>query len=422
MALKKQKYKKYLNLILLGLLILRGGLLMAQSDNFEKTNHYVQQTRNLADLGRIKQEQHNFAEAIELYSQALTVYSLQLNTDEAYQNRPLKAAILERMVVILSQQKQFEVAEIYGLEALDLCEQMGDKNTRETTEISVGNLFFLQKKYDEAQLHYQKAQDLAKESGHNTGTILDNLGLLATSMGNRDQAIGYFTAAIEQHKNINAQSAIAQTQIQMANLFNDKGDFAQAIQQAKEGTETIARLKSVSGMVEGYETLITAYIKAGNLSKALETQRRFVGLKDSLFANNRRKEIIEAQTKFETEKKDKEIQILSRESRVRALELQQKNLDLINQKLLTERNADAIQLLLQTKELQETKIARTAAELENEKQVVETNKTQLTVYQQNIKIKEQEAIVQSKNNALLRGGTFVRCFIGFDGLVVPTLS
>jgi hypothetical protein len=148
-------------------------------------------------------------------------------------------------------------------------------------------------------------------------------------------------------------------------------------------------------------------MKSGDLTAALSFQKRFTGLKDSLFASNRQKELLELQTKFDTERKDKEIKLLNNENALRALQLQQKNLDLTNQKLLTEKREENLILLGQSKILQESELARTMAELEKEKQVNENKNTQLALYQKDIKIKEQEAIVQSKNNAILRGSLFV---------------
>jgi tetratricopeptide (TPR) repeat protein len=373
---------------------------------FEKTSYYERYARSLTELGRTKQSQRNFAEAIELYTQSLAVYNEKLTPAETSQNLDLKALILERMGVILSTQKQYDQAETYAVEAYNLCEKIGEKGRWEITCTTTGNVYWWKNDYKKATFYYEKAYNLAKEIGRNTGRTLNNLGMVVGKTGNFDKAIAYYSEAIEQYKIINAPSMIAQTKINISELYNNKGDYEKAILFGKQGVDDLIKLKSLTGLVEGYETLVTAYMKSGDLATALSFQKRYTFLKDSLFASTRQKELLEFQAKFDSEKKDKEIKLLNSENALRNLQLQQKNLDLTNQKLLTEKNEKNLALLRQSKALQESELARTTIELDNEKQINENKNTQLTLFQKDIKIKEQEAAVQSKNNDLLRGALF----------------
>ena len=379
---------------------------------FEKTTFYERHARCLALLGRVKQGQRNFAEATELYTQSLAIYNQKLSPEEMVLYRDLKAFILERMTVILSNQKQYDQAETYATEAYNLCEQVGDKGRWEITATAVGNVYFWKKNYEKAAFYYQKAYELAKDIGRNTGRTLNNLGIVASKAGQLDKAIDYYTEAIEQYQKIGGTDMIAQTQINIAELNNDKGNYDRAIKLATLGTQTIAKSKTITGLTEGYEVLLTAYIKSNDLPRALDVQRQYSFLKDSLSNSSRKKEMLEAQVKFETERKDKEIQLLSKEKLLSDLQLQQKNFDLINQKLSTERNAKSIALLQQAKVLQESELARTTAELEKEKQIGLNKNAELVLSQQEIKINKQEAEVQSKNNAILRGSLLAVLCIG----------
>ena len=50
---------------------------------FEKTNYHERHARSLSQLGRLKQGQRNFAEATELYTQALSIYNQKLSKEES---------------------------------------------------------------------------------------------------------------------------------------------------------------------------------------------------------------------------------------------------------------------------------------------------------------------------------------------------
>ncbi len=376
------------------------------SKTFEKIGKHDRHAQSLAELGRVKQGQRNLAEAIELYTQSLNIYNQKLTPDEAFKLRNLKALILERMAVLLSNQKQYDQAEIYALEAYNLCEKVGEKGRWEITSTAVGNVYYWKKNNEKAAFYYQKAYELAKDIGRNTGRTLNNLGIIASRAKQFDKAIGYYTDAIEQYKKSTSYEMIAQTQVNIADLYNEKGDFQNAILYAQQGVDFMLKNRTIIGLTEGYEALITAYINTSNLPKALENQRKFTAIKDSLFNSSKQKELLELLTKFETEKKDKEIQLLNQDKVVADLKLKQQNLDLINQKLLTEKNAKNLDLLRQSKLLQEAELARTTSELSAEKQVGENRNTQLSLYETELKLKQKQAEIQEKSNAILRGSLF----------------
>jgi tetratricopeptide (TPR) repeat protein len=370
---------------------------------FEKIGKHDRHAQSLAELGRVKQGRRNFAEAIELYTQSLNIYNQKLTPQEILKYRNLKALILERMAVILTNQKQYDQAESYAVEAYNLCEKIDDKGRWEITATATGNIYYWTKNYEKATFYFQKAYELAKDIGRNTGRTLNNLGIIASNSKQYDKAITYYTEAIEQYKKMSATDMIAQTEVNIADLHNEKGDYKNAVIYGQKGVDGILKTKSIVGLPEGYEVLITAYIRLGDLPKALENQRKFTAIKDSLFNSSRQKELLELQTKFATEKKDKEIQLLNQDKLVADLKLKQQNLDLINQKLLTEKNAKTLDLLRQSKLLQEADLARTMSELKGEKQEGVNRNTQLSLYQTELKLKEQQAEVQEKNNAILRG-------------------
>ncbi len=284
--------------------------------HFEKLRQHERHARSLAELGRIKQAQRNFPIAIELYTNALSIYNKKLDPTEAAKNLDLKGFILERMGVLASNQKQHEQADNYLQEAYKIFESIDDKPQLEITCTSLGNNCFWLKSFEKADFYYQKAYDLSKSIGRNTGRNLNNLGMIANRSGNSDKAIDYYLQAIEQYKRMGAKDLIAQTQINIGELHYDKAHYAKAIEFGQLGTEGVISLNKVTGLAEGYELLTRAFISVGDTKNALEYQKKFITLKDSLYSSSREKEMLEWQTKFETEKKDKEIQLLNQQNTI----------------------------------------------------------------------------------------------------------
>jgi tetratricopeptide (TPR) repeat protein len=384
-------------------------------NTYEKMGDNTLYARSLSELARIKQGQRDFKKAIELYTTALSIYNQKLSPTEAEKNLDLKGFILERMAVVNSNisLKQYDKAENYALEAISIFERIGDKMRIEITSTSLGNIYYWKGNYEKANFYYLQAYEISKSMGRNTGRNLNNLGIITTKKGNPDKAIEYYSAAIEQYKKLDLKELIAQTQVNIGDLYNAKGDYKKAIDFSQQGINGLIALKKITGLSDGYETLVLAYIKTGDYQKALDYQKNYIALKDSLLKTENQNEILEMQTKFETEKKNKEIQLLNQENALRDLQIKQSHLDLTNQKLLTEKNEKAIALLQQTKQLQESELALAMADLDKTKQISDNKNIQLTVYQQSIKAKEQEALVQTKNNELLRGAVFSLILLGF---------
>ncbi len=388
-------------------------MLILAVQTYEKMGHLVLQARSLSELARIKQGKREFEKAIELYTTAQTIYNQKLSPVEAENNLDLKGFIIERMAVIASNLQQYDRAENLAYEAINIFERIGDKGRLEIAFTSLGNVYIWKNNLEKAGFYYNKAYEISKSFGRNTGRNLNNLGIIANRTGNPDKAIEYFSAAIEQYKKIGLKELIAQTQINIGEIYIIKGDYPKAIEIIQQGTNGLIVLKKINGLLEGYEDLVTALQKSGDYPKALEYQKRLLVLKDSLLKSENQNTIFLLQTKFETEKKNKEIQLLNKENTLRDLEIKQAQLDLTNQKLLTEKNEKAIILLRQTKKLQESELALAMADLDKATQLSDNKNIQLTVYQQNIKAKEQEGLVQTKNNELLRGAILSLLLLGF---------
>ncbi|MBL7814290.1 MAG: tetratricopeptide repeat protein [Saprospiraceae bacterium] len=290
-------------------------LLNTATNAYKKHGNNVLYAHSLAELARIKQAQRNFDKAIELYTQAQTIYNEKLSPEEAAKNLNLKAFILERMAVISSShQKLYDQAETYAQEALTICESINDQKQLEITCTSMGNIFFWRKNYQKAKEYYERAYQISSSLGFNTGRNLNNLGMIATNLGDPTKAVEHYMAAIEQYKKLNANELIAQTQINIGDLYNHQGNYPKAIEFSKLGIEGLNSIKKVKGLVEGYEILINAYAHSNNYQKAFEFQTTYIQLKDSLFKQNQLNELSALQTKFETVKKDNEILLLNKQN------------------------------------------------------------------------------------------------------------
>lgn len=352
---------------------------------FEKYYFPESQARALCLQARLVQSKRQYEEATDLHFKVLYIYNKNFSTEEANKNLDIKATTLERMAVLMTNQKQYDQAETYALEAYHLFEKFGDKALWEMSCAAVGNVYYRTKQYDKATIYYQKAVDLCIQTGRNAGRPLNNLAMVQDKAKHYDEAIATCWKAIEQYK-INPLHAervlIAQTLSNIGSIYHDKGNLNQAKAFLLRGIDSLNNLNSSANMTDIYEELVAVLTKQGDFATALSYQKGIAHLQDSLFFKRRQTELLELQTKFDSEKKNKEIQLLHQDKIVRDLQLKQQTLDLVNQRLLTEKNEQVLEVLRQSKVLQEAQLTQTQTAFDIEKQEKKAQSTLLKIAEQ----------------------------------------
>lgn len=361
-------------------------------------------TRLTAEYARILQLQRRYVEAMELYLRALDMYNNQLSTAEANRNLDIKALILERMAALLANQRQYDEAERYVLEAYQISQKLNDNIRLEITATTAGNIYYWKKDFKKAETFYQNAYDFAQLSGRVSGRTLNNLAIVYNNSKQYDKAIATYQKAIEVYEKRNEKELIAQAHINIGASYNDAGRYSEAIEYVEMGIQGLQVLNSTAGMPEAYEELVSIYSHKNDLKNALDYQRKLTQLKDSVAAKSRQKELAEFQARFETSRKEGEIiQGLKGEKAVRDLNFQRQQLDLANQKLTSERNAAALKASEREQEVQDLELQKTAAELKESEQIKDLQSAQLILNQKNTQIKQQEIEESQKNINILRG-------------------
>ena len=360
-------------------------------------------TRLTAEYARILQLQRHNVEAMELYLRALDMYNNQLSAAEASRNLDIKALILERMAALLSNQKQYDEAERYVLEAYQISQKLNDNIRLEITATTAGNIYYWKKDLKKAETFYQSAYDFSLLSGRVSGRTLNNLAIVYNNAKQYDKAIATYNKAIDVYKKRNEKELIAQAHINIGGSHNDAGHYAEAIEYVEMGIQELRALNSTAGMPEAYEELVSIYSHKNDLKNALDYQKKLTELKDSVAAKSRQKDLAEFQARFETSKKEGEIQGLKGEKAVRDLNFQRQRLDLENQKLLSERNAAALKASEREQDVQDLELQKTEAELKESEQIKDLQSAQLILNQKDTEIKQREIEETQKNVNILRG-------------------
>ncbi len=151
--------------------------------------------------------------------------------------------------------------------------------------------------------------------------LFSNLADAYLKQGDVGKATSYITKSREITERINDSYGNIVNMIKLGEIYSEKGDLSKAINTTEKGVELAQKLRYAALVRNGYEALREIYFRAGNYKKAFENQSLAVAMNDSLSNISRRHQVSNMQTYYESERKERENQLLKEESKNKNLTL-----------------------------------------------------------------------------------------------------
>lgn len=299
---------------------------------YEQALHIFETTHDTMGMMHLYNNLGNLTSNTGDYSTSIHYYLKVLNLAESSQKKELIALASNNLAIIYFDWSKYDLALDFYKKSLGILGQLNDTMKMAALFNNIGELYRETNQHDSALSNYQKALGLAFRSRNQKSMMNAYLNLGdAMKLRNMDQeAFAYYRLASEQAREIKSDYGIAYANIQQAELYLAENNSAKGGQSAMEGLRLAQKLKHVKLEKEAHFQLFRYYETTGNYQAALSHHLEFTNLKDTLFNQSSRKEIIRLQTEFETEKKEREIAQLNAEKATQELEIdRQKSLRII---------------------------------------------------------------------------------------------
>lgn len=386
------------------------------------------------NLGTIFRRQGNLPEALKYFYKSLKL-------KEELDDKKGCALTLNNIGLIYVEQGALEDALINYDNALKYYSEIKDKNG---SAMVYNNIGLLRKKKDntkQALVEFGKALELNRETGNKNwiATNLTNIGGIylndAVEAAKKNDSITskklYADAlkVLSEANEINVVSgnkynhsanliSLAEVQMGLGNYSESEKYLDQAIQISTE-----AGLKSVTR--DGYMALSRLnnlqadsplYTNNERIKFSQSAYKNFVAagqVKDSIFTEENNKQLAELKTRFETEKKDKEIALLNTEKNFQLLSLKEQKAALMVSHLQSEKTKNELELLNQSKALQEMQLTKTQQELVSKMLESKTRAAELELAQKDKAIREEQLAREQLFRNILIIGSLVLMVIAF---------
>ncbi len=257
-------------------------------------------------IGSIYKERGEYTAALEYYFKALKIFE-DTNEEKIIGYPLLNISSIYRYL------KQYEKARKYALNAKTIFIKAGNTEGIGGSWYRLALVYLEEKNYDGTIKALNEAKKIFEETQNRYYQTLVNLLLGTTyhNQGKNDIALGFFNNALPiaiQMGDKNVVSVIFQN---IGTTYNDKGDYTKALEYMHKSERILNEIKDKKSLREISVNFIELYSRINQPDNVVVYLNRYQQLSDTIFSEQNSKSIAEMQTKYETEKKDKEILTLN---------------------------------------------------------------------------------------------------------------
>jgi serine phosphatase RsbU (regulator of sigma subunit) len=294
---------------------------------------------------------------------------------------------------------KYEKAIEYNVRALKIYEEVKDDFSVYGLLNNIGGIYYNQNNYNKALEYFLKALEVIKHNGNKaeTASELNNIGQLYTMMQDNKAALNYFNQALEINKQTNDLNTYAEimgnigslylkinrydkaeeflqnakrinekvdNKLNLANnltniseIYDKQNDFSNTIKYLEDALAIEKQIDDKEQLKLTYHQLEGAYKKYKKIDKAYYYLKQYSVLQDTLFNKESAQQIADMETKYKTEKKEKENQLLNKQLEIKNIQSREQKIYLLISIIIVALVGFlAVNLLRQNKQKQKTNL------------------------------------------------------------------
>lgn len=326
----------------------------------EKTGNQKGLARAINNLGVVAQKQGDPVRAVELFTDSMKI-------QERLGNSADVANELNNLGFIYSTDlADYDRALAYHLEALKLREKLGDPEAIALSLNNIGVVYGRLQENVKAIEYFDQALEIRRSLGlqsriagtlFNIGDIrlqqgdktkaltahlealqirrtigdpsavaasLVNVGVIYTSLGKLSIAETYLNEALQSR--LDDKGLLVRNHLALAELRRARGQYDEALQHAQLGLSVARQMSSTELIRRSLESVALIHEGAGRYREALAAYKTFKQTSDEIFTQERAKRLGQLESRYQTEKREREIERLKREEALRELAVSRQKL------------------------------------------------------------------------------------------------
>lgn len=273
-----------------------------------------------SNAGNVYRRLGNYTKALDYFLKALEVF------EQYGETRRITISYLNIGNLYEDQQDMHTALEYYS-RALSLAYETNDSKRISECLMNIGNVYINEQKFATARDYFFKSIAINEENGfyHTQDDCYKHVGLTYEKEGDYDRAIENYNISYEIASAEGDMITLAEISGNLSQIYLNLGQFEESRQYAEKSLEIALQTRDPQNIRNAYLYLSGTWEKLGDERNALHFYKLYVAVNDSLFDSEKYRAIKDLEMKYETEKKEQELALLSEKSAVQQLKLSRRN-------------------------------------------------------------------------------------------------
>ncbi|HPR58774.1 MAG TPA: tetratricopeptide repeat protein, partial [Bacteroidales bacterium] len=276
-----------------------------------KVNNREEIATNLNNIG-------NSLFAMGEYAEAIPYFDSTLQIDREAQNDEHISIDLNNFGKVYFSWGKYQKALEYYFESLTKAEAAGNEHMQAIRHSNIGQVYLKLEDYENARKHFNTALAIDRRLGNHgkLGIRYSNLGLLNLQLGNYDTAQVYFMDAVRIFETQNMLPSSVINLNNLGDLMRKKNDFDRALEYYQQSLSLSEKAGIKPEAMRSLHSIAEIYRLSGNYRNTVDYLLRYSSLKDTIFNEEKHRQLAEFEARYEIEKKERENLLLKNKARI----------------------------------------------------------------------------------------------------------
>ncbi|MBI5218687.1 MAG: tetratricopeptide repeat protein [Bacteroidia bacterium] len=308
-------------------------------ENYQKALAVYQQLKDKTGIakcynviGMVFKDQGNYTKAIEYYMMALKI------REETGDKKGVMSCYSNIGQIHNKQRNYIKAIEYFEL-SLKLAQELKDQKSAASCYNNLGNVYMkmegeeivkkdtvkAKQSQNKAIEYFNKAIDILEAAKDKKGIAIcfNNIGSIYKDQRNYNKGLEYFLKALGKFEELAAKEEISVVCANIADLNNKMKKYNEGIKYGEKSLYIARETGSWENQRFAYEKLSDSYKGLENFKEAMKNYELCTKYNDSIFDKEKNKQYEEMESKYQNEKKKKEIELLNKNKALQQTEIKQ---------------------------------------------------------------------------------------------------
>ncbi|WP_445720075.1 tetratricopeptide repeat-containing sensor histidine kinase [Flavobacterium sp.] len=295
--------------------------------DFKKAKQYSLKSLKTKDLKVLTSTYNNIGacnRSLGLYEEAIKYYIKALKIHEKQQNYKEHAIVCNNIGMVYSSMELFDKAKEYNLKAINKFKEInylkGISESYNNYAIALANQDSLELAGD----FFKKSLEIEKKIEDKKGISesLNNIGGIYYYQGKTNEALDYFFEVIKIEKELKNFGSVSSTYNNISQVLLDAKSYENALKYTDSAYFYSKKYNISEDLLTSLNNYISYYENINDLKSANKFYKAFIKANDSVKNKNNLSKLHDAEVKYQTEKKEKQlaeakVELLAKEAKIK---------------------------------------------------------------------------------------------------------